>query len=136
MPALTQERNTVKRSGDILTLGSAAAVVHYAGALAARNASGNATPGAVATTLHGVGRVRETVDNSTGGADDVTVDIEKGIFRFDNSAAGDEITRADIGNDCFIVDDQTVAKTDGTGTRSVAAKIHDVDNQGVWIDLR
>ena len=136
MAALTQERNTVERSGDILTLGSAAAVVHFAGALAARNASGNATPGAVATTLRGVGRVRETVDNSAGAADDITVDIEKGIFRFANSTAGDEITRADIGNDGYIVDDQTVAKTDGTGTRSVAGKIHDVDTQGVWIDFR
>ena len=136
MSALTQERNTAKRTGVLLTLGSAAAVVHYAGALAARDVNGNSTPGAVATTLRGVGRVKETVDNSTGVAGDEFVDIEKGIFRFANSVAADEITRADIGNDCYIVDDQTVAKTDGSGTRSIAGKIHDVDSVGVWIDFR
>jgi hypothetical protein len=31
------------------------------------------------------------------------------------------------------VDDQTVAKTDGTGARSVAGKVFDVDSGGVWV---
>ena len=50
-----------------------------------------------------------------------------------NSAAADQITAADIGNDCYGVDDQTVAKTNGANTRSVAGKIYDVDAQGVWV---
>ncbi|MFB0515162.1 MAG: hypothetical protein ACETWG_00985, partial [Candidatus Neomarinimicrobiota bacterium] len=33
----------------------------------------------------------------------------------------------------YIVDDQTVAKTDGTGTRSPAGFIEDVDSNGVWV---
>lgn len=136
MTALATERDTRERNGSLLTLGVAAAKKMYAGALAARDASGNATPGATATTLRGVGRVRETVDNSAGAAGDVTVDIDKGIFAFANSAGADEITRADIGDDCYIVDDQTVAKTDGTATRSVAGKVFDVDSAGVWVDLR
>jgi hypothetical protein len=64
------------------------------------------------------------------------VDIEKGIFHFANSADTDEITTADIGSNCYIVDDQTVAKTDGTGTRSIAGEVFDVDAQGVWVDFR
>lgn len=44
-----------------------------------------------------------------------------------------KFTAADIGSDCYIVDDQTVAKTNGTNTRSVAGKIMDVDAQGVWV---
>jgi len=136
MGALTAERDTAERSGDLLKLAVAAAVVMFAGSLAAINASGYATPGATATTIKGAGRVKETVDNSDGAAGDVNVEIEKGIFRFANSADTDEITAADIGNDCYIVDDQTVAKTSGTSTRSVAGKVFDVDALGVWVDLR
>lgn len=136
MGALAAERNTIERNGSRLNLALAAAIVIYAGALVARDGSGNATPGATATTLRGVGRAAETVDNSAGAAGDVTVEIEKGIFRFGNSASTDEITAADIGNDCYIVDDQTVAKTNGSSTRSVAGKVFDVDAQGVWVDFR
>ncbi|MCY1460857.1 hypothetical protein D9M71_784510 [compost metagenome] len=57
------------------------------------------------------------------------------MFAFANSAAGDEITRADIGATAYIVDDQTVAKTDGTSTRSVAGTIRDVDSDGVWVEI-
>ncbi|PLX49123.1 MAG: hypothetical protein C0613_08350 [Desulfobulbaceae bacterium] len=136
MSELTAERDTKRRSGDLLSLKAAAAKKYYAGALCARDASGRATPGATATTILGVGRVVESVDNSEGLDDAVEVPIEKGIFRFANSAGADEITAADIGTNCYIVDDQTVAKTDGTGTRSVAGKVHDVDSLGVWVDLR
>ena len=33
----------------------------------------------------------------------------------------------------YIVDDQTVAKTNGSSTRSAAGTIVDVDAQGVWV---
>jgi hypothetical protein len=46
------------------------------------------------------------------------------------------ITRAEIGDDCYIVDDSTVAKTNpGGNTRSVAGKIVDVDAKGVWVRI-
>ena len=136
MAALVKERDTLARGGDLLDLPAAANVVCFAGALAARDANGNATPGATATTLRGLGRVRDTVDNTGGAAGAERVKIEKGVFRFENSAGGDEISTADIGNDCFIVDDQTVAATNGTNTRSVAGTVYDVDDRGVWVDLR
>lgn len=134
MAALTADRDTHRRAGDEIVLPAAAAKKFYAGALVARDASGNATPGAVAATLRGVGRCAQFVDNSGGGAGDQTVRIEKGVFRFGNSADGDLIARADIGADCYIVDDQTVAKTNpGGNTRSVAGKVFDVDASGVWV---
>ncbi len=71
----------------------------------------------------GIGRCEAFVDNSGGADDAVTVKARRGTFRWANSAAGDAITAADIGSDCYIVDDQTVAKTNGTNTRSVAGKI-------------
>ena len=50
-----------------------------------------------------------------------------------NSASTDQITLADLGAAVFIVDDQTVAKTNGGGTRSQAGYVVDVDATGVWI---
>ncbi len=135
--ALTKERPaTAARSGNSIFLPVGAAVRIYAGALVARNGSGYAVPGTEAAGLYALGRARTTVDNSSGGDGELRVEIEKGIFRFANAAGGDEITPADIGNDCYIVDDETVARSDGGGARSVAARVFDVDNMGVWLDLR
>ncbi len=136
MVALSAPRNTLERSGSDLVLKAAAGKVYYPGALVCVDANGRATPGAVATTLRGVGRVEELVDNGAGANDALSVKIKKGIFRYANSASGDLIAAADIGVNCYVVDDQTVAKTNGTNTRSVAGKIHDVDAIGVWVDLR
>jgi hypothetical protein len=35
----------------------------------------------------------------------------------------------------FIVDDETVAKTNGSSTRSVAGICRGVDAQGVWVEF-
>jgi hypothetical protein len=133
MAALTADRNTAMRDGHIVSLPVAASVKIYAGALVARDASGNATPGATATDILGVGRAEAQADNSSGSAGDLSVEIRKGVFRFENSTGVDEITPADIGSDCYIVDDATVALTDGSGTRSVAGTVFDVDSDGVWV---
>jgi len=133
MAALTADRNTPTRKSDLIELPAAAAKKFFAGALVALDANGRATPGATTTTLRGLGRCEAAVDNSAGAAGDVTVKIRRGGFRWNNSASGDLITAADIGTDCYIVDDQTVAKTNGTSTRSVAGKIVDVDALGVWV---
>ena len=105
----------------------------FTGALAAVNASGLVVPMATATGLRGVGRNERRVDNAAGADGDVLAEIGAGIYRFANSAAADEITKADIGQPCYGVDDQTVAKTDGTGARSVAGEVYDVDAYGVWV---
>ncbi|QIB34754.1 hypothetical protein [Ancylobacter pratisalsi] len=135
MSALTQDRNTPYRSGAIRTPGVAAGVKIYAGALVMATATGFARPGGVATTLKPLGRAEEQVDNSAGADGDVIVPVSVGIFRFGNSAAADAITAADIGSNCYAVDDQTVAKTNGSATRSVAGVIWDVDDLGVWVKI-
>jgi len=103
--------------------------------MAALNAAGFLVPFATATTLKSAGRAEEQVDNVAGADGDVSCRIATGIFRFGNSASGDLITKADIGADCYGVDDQTVAKTSGSNTRSVAGKIFDVDADGVWVRI-
>jgi hypothetical protein len=112
----------------------AAATEIFAGGLIVLNA-GVAEPGSEATDLKAVGRAEEYVDNSAGSAGDKTVRVRRGLFRFANSAGGDEITLADVGGSAYIVDDQTVAKTDNTGTRSAAGTIEDVDDAGVWVNI-
>lgn len=135
--ALAADRNTPEKAlipnVAALEYPCAAATTFYAGGLGCLNAAGYATKGAVATTLIAVGRIELPVDNSAGAAGDKNVKMKPGIFRFSNSAAADAIARAEIGDDCYIVDDATVAKTDGTGTRSKAGRIVDVDADGVWV---
>jgi len=134
MVALTTERNTRLRIGDHRVEQMAATVKIWSGSLVMRNAAGFLTKGATATGCVGVGRAEKTVDN-TGAAGAASVEYRLGVFLFANSAAGDLITIADIGKVCFIVDDQTVAKTDATATRSRAGIVDAVDATGVWVRM-
>ncbi|MBY0429675.1 MAG: hypothetical protein K2Q10_00635 [Rhodospirillales bacterium] len=133
MTALTADRNTPRLQGDILVLDLAASIKVFAGSIVMRNAAGNGTKGATATGSVGVGVAVEQVDNSAGAAGDKTVQVRTGIFKFANSASGDLITKADINKPAYIVDDQTVAKTNGTNTRSIAGMIVGLDALGVWV---
>ena len=135
MTALTADRNTPRRQGETLSGAVAAAQLVFAGALVMRNPAGFLVTGTTATDLVGVGRAEARVDNSGGAAGDLSLEVRPGVFRFANSSAADEITVADIGELAFVVDDQTVAKTDGTATRSPAGVIEDIDAQGVWVRL-
>jgi len=130
---LTKNRDTKERINRDFNAPVAAAKIIYQGALVALDTSGNLTPGATATTLKGAGRAKKKVDNASGSAGDVTAPYEKGTFLFANSAGADEITRAEIGDNCYIVDDETVAKTDGSSSRSVAGVVADIETSGVWV---
>jgi len=133
MVALTEGRTTRARELRYVSRPVAANVKIHEGSLAALTATGYATPGAVSTTLKKPGKARATVDNIGGAAGAKTIELELGCFQYANSAAGDLITIADVGASAYIVDDQTVAKTNGGTTRSIAGEIVDVDAQGVWI---
>ncbi|MEO6361433.1 MAG: hypothetical protein ABIO43_12810 [Sphingomicrobium sp.] len=135
MAAATADRNTTERAGDVFSDPVKAATKIYAGTILCLDAAGNAQPGATALGLIVRGRAEEQVDNSAGIAGALSITSHRGVFPFANSAAGDAITRAEIGDDCYIVDDSTVAKTSGGATRSVAGKIIDVDAAGVWVRL-
>lgn len=137
MTALTKDRVVPNRSGDHVSHPVKAGVKLYAGALVCLDAAGWAVPGATATTLTAVGRAEKPVDNTAGANGDVFVLARKAVFRFYNEAT-DLVDRTSIGKDCYVVDDATVAKTDGgdPATRSVAGKVVDVDDDGVWVDLR
>lgn len=135
MAALTKPRNTPQQAGSRRGYPVGANVRCLAGAIAVLTAAGFAAPATTATGLTALGRFAADADN-TGGADgDQSVEVERGIFRYENSADADEITAADVGTRCYLVDDQTVAKTDGTASRSVAGFVDSVDELGVWVLL-
>lgn len=134
MAALTAARNTPERAGDVVGYPVKASVKAIQGGIAVLNA-GYAAPGTTALNLVAIGRFEETIDNTAGSNGDVSVQVKRGTFKFGNSSAGDLIAQADVGADCYIVDDQTVAKTNGTNTRSVAGKIIAVDADGVWVKI-
>ena len=80
-------------------------------------------------------RADETVDNTGGANGDKSIKVRRGVFRFANSAAADLIARTEIGKPCYVVDDQTVAKTNNAGARPVAGTVFGVDAQGVWVEF-
>lgn len=134
MTALTAARNTPQRAGDILGYPVKASVKLIQGGIAVLSA-GYAAPATTATGLIAIGRFEQTVDNTSGADGALSVQVRRGTFRFGNSASGDLVAQADAGADCYLVDDQTVAKTSGTNTRSVAGKIIAVDSDGVWVKI-
>lgn len=141
MAALNIERKTPKLGQDTVPSfatnggrGVAAGAKIYSGAIIVKNATGFAAPGSTATGLICLGIAEVDIDN-TGGADGAkTIAPRQGCFKLDNSASADLIGIANIGVDCFIVDDHTVALTNGSATRSRCGKIFDVDSDGgVWV---
>jgi hypothetical protein len=135
MTALVADRNTPSRDNKEFGFGVAAATKLWAGSLACLNASGYLTKGAVATTLKTVGVVQETVDNTAGANGALVAKVRRGCFKFGNSTSTDLIATTEVGSSCYVVDDQTVAKTNGSSTRSVAGIVRQVDSDGVWVEI-
>ncbi|KDB09508.1 hypothetical protein LIG30_1480 [Burkholderia sp. lig30] len=136
MTALIADRDTQQRGGLVFSYPAKAAKRFFVGAIAAIDgANGFLTPGVASATLKGAGIVQEQIDNTDGADGAIGVTIKRGLWRVANSAGADQISLADVGNNCYIVDDQTVAKTDGGATRSIAGKVADVDSLGVWVEF-
>jgi len=130
--ALTEDRNTPHKDGELLVLGMAATKKVFAGSLAATNATGYVLPAADAAGLTVVGMAEEQVDNSAGANGDLTVPIRrKKAFRFKNSAVN-VVTVTDVGHPIYVEDDETVANAGGTNS-IVAGICVGVDSAGVWL---
>ena len=105
----------------------------FAGSLVCLNATGYAT-GRDQHHAQGGGGCRRAADNSGR----QRRDQRRGRARhlaFRQSSGGDLIALADVGSVCYVVDDQTVAKTHNGNTRSVAGTVRDVDAAGVWVEF-
>jgi hypothetical protein len=86
------------------------------------------------TATSGAAPVAGIDDNTTGTNGQLKTKIKTGIRKMSPGAGADAPLITDIGNDCFGLDDNTVARTDKGGTLSRAGKIVDVDaDGGVWV---
>lgn len=134
------------------TFGVEDEIVIYPGALVALNTDGYIEParstGTSPTTLKAVGFATPLAQQLRGGVIDTTAldpgdkecQVDSGVGLLKNSADTDEITAADIGSDCYMVDDQTVARTDGgvAGTAQVTrgdVAFNGTDQVGLVVDV-
>lgn len=129
--ALTADRATPELPGKVYETAPASGQVIYRGALVALNANGELVKGTASTTLKMVGRAETSTEDPDY---DGRIQWRRGCFRWKNSTSTDAIAAADVGNTVYIVDDETVAKTNGTNTRSVAGVCRGVDAAGVWVE--
>lgn len=135
MAALAAPRNTPEKVGSERAVPLLANAKVFQGGMVQIAASTFGVPASATAANVTIGRASETVDNTGGANGAVSVKVRRGIFRFANSAAGDLIARSEIGKTVYVVDDQTVAKTDNAGARPAAGKCFDVDAQGVWVEF-
>ena len=148
MAALTKENPITRYGSELndspLALGVAANTVIYQGALVVL-VGGFASNAVVGVNLPVLGVAKSTYDNRTGAnriypglaagdgtAGNIIGEFLKGTFVFANNP-GELIVAADIESLAWILDNQTVAKTNGGSTRSAAGKIRAVTPDGVAV---
>ena len=106
----------------------------YAGGLTCVNAAGYALPGADTAGLIFAGVALEQVDNSLGSAGDKTVVLRRrGLIRMTFATA---IAQANVGDNVFIVDDETVdvaAQTTNDIFCGIIAAY--IDTTHAWVDI-
>lgn len=135
---------------NLVYLPVAANAVIYAGAIVAVELTGATSPGyatqaITSTHLACVGRANvppfnNNVINNTGGVDGaISVQVQQGVFPFNIGASADALTQADVGEIVYLVDDQTVGRTSGTSTRSIAGVLQAITTQGTttqaWVQM-
>jgi len=136
MAALTAARNTPQElEPRFRSVPVAASAKPFQGGMVQINAAGYAVAASATAANVTIGRAEATADNSAGANGDIKVKVRRGTFRFNNSSAGDLIARTEIGKTVYVVDDQTVAKTNNSGARPAAGTCFDVDAQGVWVEF-
>ena len=130
--ALTANRNTPSRGGELVSLNVASNVQIFAGSMVSIDSTGKAIPAADTASTRVIGRAEEYVDNRTAVYSATKrINVTRGIFRWAN---GDTFTVADIGSFAYVGDDQTAKKAASVTHDIIAGTIVDVDSGGVWVD--
>lgn len=112
--------------------GLAANTVSYKGAAISVVSGTNGAVNVLGATGHTVLGVITAMPYGNGAASgqaahDIPVEYEEGIFEFE-ILAGDAVTLADVGNQVFAEDNNTVRRTSNTNTRSVMGILMHVEN--------
>jgi hypothetical protein len=139
MTALTAPTTRKSRSGKVRSWPvKASAAIFQNGLVALLAGQAIAARAGVDATEAGTIRVVGLANHSaTGGASDgdVKIETDDGCFLFKIGTAGDALTRADVENDVYVIDDQTVGKTHATNTRPRAGVLKDVTSEGAWVQV-
>jgi len=128
--ALTANRDTpVKLRGTYVVLTVKDEEVIYAGSMVSVDSNGEAVSATDSAGDKVIGRAEEYVDNADDGE---TVKVRIGIFLWED---GGSATDADIGDVCYVEDDQTVnTSAAGLDNDIIAGIVYEVDDDGLWID--
>ena len=152
MAALSNSRNTPEMAdgGRMRVYPVEANSNIYLGGMVALNAAGNAVPASATTTvanaLRVVGRAEyvkngipgQNAINNPGAAGAISITARKGVFLY---ATDGSVGAAQLGLNCFALDDNTVTALDrasGAGVQQYAAagQVVAIDPSGqVWVDF-
>lgn len=150
MSALTASRATISKGAnkvlfDATDVQLKANVVIYNGALIVLT-GGYGKPAVAGAGLLCAGwaelapNVNSVTAGSTDGANILTLStnlirVRAGVGLFNNSTSTDLIAQANVGQICYLVDDNTVALTSNGSARSVAGIIMEVSSAGVFVSI-
>ena len=99
-----------------------AAAKVYVGGVVATDATGYGIAASALTGLICAGIAKPKVgypqvyDNTSGASGDIVAPVQQGVFSFNVGGSGDVLAQADVGQPVFLIDDNTVGKTDGGAT--------------------
>lgn len=133
MTALTQDKYLERTDGVELSFPVGASQKIYGGALVAVNAAGYLLPGADTAGLIFQGVSTEQKDNSSGSNGDLSCNVRRrGLVKCVIASA----SQANIGDNVFLVDDQTVGLA-ATTTNDIFCGIIAgyIDSTHVWVDI-
>lgn len=134
MTALAEDKAIQRSDGVTLDFPVAASQTIYGGAFVCVNANGYALPGSDTTALIFEGVANEQKDNASGSNGDLDVVLRRrGLVKAILDTA---ITQANVGDNVFLVDDQTVDLTANVTHNiycGIIAKY--IDTTHAWIDI-
>lgn len=132
---LTTDRDTQSRIGNSVDLTLKSNETIFAGSLVSLDANGEAVSATDTSGESVVGRAEIKVDNAAETSNDgLTIKVKRGIFLF--ASATNAITIANYGDIVYVVDDQTVGRTNEVSNNVEAGRIVDVESAGIWVDTR
>jgi hypothetical protein len=152
MAALSNSRNTPEMAdgGRMRVFPVEANTNIYLGGIVALNAAGNAVPASATTTVANAQRVvgraeyvkngipGQNAINNPGAAGAISITARKGVFLY---ASDGSVGAAQLGLNCFALDDNTVTALDRASGASVqqyaaAGQVVAIDPSGqVWVDF-
>ena len=129
-------KNLPRRDGEIINLEIAEKTEIIEGALVALTIEGYAVDATDVKAKKIVGRADNSAFNLSGNNGDETVNVHrKNAFLFQNATVADEIKQEHLFTDCYLVDADTVATTDGGTNRLVVGKVIEISQEGVWVEI-